>query len=242
MSYSRYVGRAAKDYLAWHGSIEIPGPKHVQHKTGRGHGDDILAHIADQLDRGMLRSEEPGKTFICEHAVRNIWSNRNDIKDLLNGGQWDDNEIKLIQRHFIKILSILILIGSDALLNPYCKRYLRNPEFTDRKLPFDEEKLLKFLDSRSAPRFQEHQYKFIPVLIEEDSLDNHQEIPPQFRLPFVSERSEIGRGGCGIIDEVCVAPGYLTSRNGSSNWPNVSSPTPSCYISVYIRHSPGDLP
>jgi len=210
--------------------------------AGRGHGHDILGHIADQLDKGTFRSEDPGKAFICEHAVRNIWSNRNDIKDLLNCGQWNDDDIGLIQRDFIKILSILILIGSDALLNLYCKKYLLNPEFTDHKLPFDERKLLEFLDPRSAPRFQEQQYKFIPVLIEEDSLDNHHEIPPQFRLPFIYEGSEIGRGGYGIIDEVCIAPGYLRSRNGSSNWPNVSSPTPICYIFVNIRHSPGDLP
>jgi hypothetical protein len=141
----------------------------------------------------------------------------------LNGEWWNDDTIDLIQGHLIKILSILILIGSDNLLNEYCERYLGNLEFTDSNLPFDREKVRQFLDPRRAQLFLDQQYKFIPALIEKDSPDNHQEIPQQFRLPFVYERSEIARGGYGIIDEVCVAPGYLKSRDGSSNWPDVRS-------------------
>jgi hypothetical protein len=190
-----------------------------------GQGDDTLARIAYQLDKGMCRSEEPGKAFICEHVVQSIWSNGNDIRGLLNSRRWDDDEIGLIQKDFIKVLSILILVGFDTQLSTYCETYLNEKEFTDHKLPFDREKLLHFLDERKASRFWEHQYKFLPVLIENDSLN----IEPQFRLPFVSERSGIARGSYGVVDEVSVAPGYLM-RDGSSNWPNVSSPPLTCLL------------
>ena len=180
-----------------------------------GDREVILRYIADQLHRRMRRSQDPGKAFICDDDVDRIWSNGNGINGLLNS--WPDDKIEQIRKDFVKILSILVLIGAGALLNDYCESYLDNPEFTDYKLPFGEEKLLNFLDKGRSPLFLEQQYKFLPAVIKENC---HQEIPPHSRLPFESE-NESARGGFGTIDEVSVAPGCLRSSH-STNWPNVS--------------------
>lgn len=190
-------------------------PPSVVAAQSEGRREVTLRNIADQLHGCMRRSQDPGKAFICDGDVDRIWSNGNGIKGLLNG--WPDDKIEQIRKDFVKILSILVLVGADALLNIYCESYLHNPEFTDYKLPFGKEKLLNFLDEGRSPLFLEQQYKFLPAVIKENC---HQVIPLHFRLPFEYE-NEIARGGFGTIDEVSVAPGCLRSSH-STNWPNVS--------------------
>ena len=179
--------------------------------------------IAQKLFDCMHRNSESHKSFICQYDLDRIWEAPKTIKKLLGHETWTEAEIATIQEKFTKILSIIILINSSD-----CIRRFRSLFFdttgsqnarTDDEIPFTMEQL-SFLDISSRILFYEKQFVVKPEYIRNTRKQENQVIPANHRLPFVYEKSGIGWGGYGTVDEVGIAPGYL-KQGTETNWPNV---------------------
>ena len=174
----------------------------------------------------MQRIEESYKAFICQHDLERIWSNNEDFRKTLLPAVWTDDEIVVLRRDFIKILSTLILISAFNTIKNFRSIFFNtithNQPLNDHNLPFTRENLRSFLDIRHTHLFYEKQFVLIPVLLEESEEKPKLDFSSDYRLPFVYERPTIGFGGYGTVDEVGIAPGYLVDK-GRPNWPNVRS-------------------
>ena len=179
--------------------------------------------IAQKLFDCMHRSAEPHKSFICQNDLDDIWRASKNIKKVLVHEDWTEAEVATIRKKFTKILSIIILINSSD-----CIRRFRTLFFdtlgsqnarTDDEIPFTVEQL-SILDISTRKLFYEKQFVVKPEYIKNTKKQENQVIPPDHRLPFVYEKSGIGWGGYGTVDEVGIAPGYLLQETGAS-WPDV---------------------
>ena len=179
--------------------------------------------IAQKLFDCMHRSAEPHKSFICQYDLDRIWEAPKNIGKLLGHETWTEAEIATIQKKFTKILSTIILINSSDCIRRFRSLFFdtigtQNPR-TDDKIPFTMEEL-SFLDISSGTLFYEKQFVVNPEYVKNTRKQENQVIPANHRLPFVYEKSGIGWGGYGTVDEVGIAPGYLKQETGT-NWPNV---------------------
>ena len=182
--------------------------------------------IAQKLFDCMHRSAESHKSFICQHDLDRIWEAPKNIKKLLGHETWTEAEIATVQEKFTKILSIIILINSSDCIRRFRSLFfdtIGSPNArTDDEIPFAMEQL-SFLDISSGKLFYEKQFVVKPEYVKNTRKQENQVIPANHRLPFVYEKSGIGWGGYGTVDEVGIAPGYLKQETGT-NWPNVRTP------------------
>ena len=165
----------------------------------------------------MKRSESASKSFLCEKDLTRIWSNANDIRELLSPSAWTTEELETIQMRFTKVLSVLILFDCTACLVEFRVMFYDtlNSEHprTDAKLPFKLENL-SFLETSQAHLFYEKQFVVIPVDIRSTQSKHDDIIEADRRLPFLSQEPGTGWGGYGSVDEVEIAPGYLEDERG----------------------------
>lgn len=144
--------------------------------------------------------------FICEHDLRNAWSDHS-LKEIFPARSFDDDDRKEISSKYLRVLSVLILIDWHDLPNQFHTHFLSRDDRADANLPFTT-KELSFLD-RSAWNFEDLQYAFIPQVIQEVDEKRVQRIDPRRRLPFLEKPTPMGTGGYGAVTKVHIAPRYL---------------------------------
>jgi len=177
-----------------------------------------------KIEHAMYRLDEASHEFICEAATKGVWS-RDDLRDVLQPDIWESSELAIIEKKFIKVLSILVHIGWERLgdFRDLFLNYASNTgssRRTDDTLPFTGGRL-EFLGP-SKRMFNEKQYAFIPVILREHESGAVQQVERQYRLPFTEENVNLGCGGYGKVQKVGVAPGYLKDKYGRA-WTEVTN-------------------
>ena len=178
--------------------------------------------LQDAIRNGMYNAKDASdssRVFICEHNLQEAWRDH-DLITIFPSTKFSAEDRKTIRERFLRVLSILILIGwsGDDLVNKFRSQFLRAAEAReDKNLPLDEEKLV-FLDT-STYMFWQQQFAFCPAIIEEYENSHIQTIEADIRLPFTGKLVEMGGGAYGIVSQVTIAPRCLRHMgNGSDNF------------------------
>ncbi len=166
--------------------------------------------VQEAIRRNMYHPDDPSKTFICEKRLSDVWSDHHHVIDtIFPSTKYTAEDKKAIKDRFIRILSILILIGwsPDELRSEFRSDFLRAKGRTDDDLPFTGGRL-SFLGNRYLI-FEEKQFAFIPAIIEESDDSHIQQIEKNKRLPFSGRPDQVGDGAYGHVVKVTLPPRYL---------------------------------
>lgn len=167
--------------------------------------------LQDAIRTRMHNAKDPSdasRVFICENNFQRAWRDH-DLKSIFPPSKYNLEDIETIRDRFLRVLSVLILIGwsSDDLVNKFRSQFLRVVGREDKDLPIDENKL-EFLESSSF-MFWQHQFAFCPAIIEESEYSHIQRIETDRRLPFSGKPVEVGGGAYGRVSQVTIAPRCL---------------------------------
>ena len=175
--------------------------------------------LQDAIRTRMYNADDPldaSRVFICEHNLQRAWRDH-DLKSIFPPTKYNLEEIETIRDRFLRVLSVLILIGwsGDDLVNKFRSQFLRTAGREDKDLPIEERKL-EFLDTFSFT-FWQHQFAFCPAIIVEYEYSRIQTIETGRRLPFSGKLVEVGGGAYGKVSQVTIAPRCLRTENGNEN-------------------------
>lgn len=165
---------------------------------------NLMTTIRKELRDSRSRPTEKPLGFTTADAVRQIMTTER-VGDLLKGigpdaGEQLDKE--MIWKHLRQILAILITIKWNN-WSTFEEVFLREldtfnrPERGDHQLPFLD---LSFLEEDVREDFDDVQYLFKPIIIEENT---HHTYTEKYRVPFIKSR-ERGDGGFGVVTEELV--------------------------------------
>ena len=177
--------------------------------------------IHDDIRTRMYNADDPSdasRVFICEHNLQRAWKDH-ALTTIFPQTKYSPEEIKTIRDRFLRVLSVLILIGwsSDDLVNKFRSQFLRAVGREDKYLPIDEGKL-EFLDTSSF-MFWQQQFAFCPTIVEESEHSHIQRIETDRRMPFCGKPVEVGGGAYGRVSQVTIAPRCLRhTDNGTDNF------------------------
>ena len=154
----------------------------------------------------MYHTEDASKRFIGQQELRTLWVDL-ELRRVFPSHSWEDHEITTIQCHYLKILSILVMIGWPGVCSNdksgFREDFFQRPYLTDRNLPLASESL-RFLNEH-AINFRERQSAFCPVTIEERRVSEIQIVAADRPLPFTEEESPLGEGASGKVKRVVIA-------------------------------------
>lgn len=165
--------------------------------------------LQDAIRTSMYNADDASRVFVCEHNLQEAWRDH-DLRTIFPSYKFSAEERGTIRERFLRVLSILILIGwsADDLVNKFRYQFLRAAEGrADKDLPLDEGKL-GFLDTFSY-MFWQQQFAFCPAIIEERENSHIQRIKSDRRLPFTGKPVEVGGGAYGSVSQVTIAPRCL---------------------------------
>lgn len=167
--------------------------------------------IQEAIRSKMHNSDDPSdasKVFICEEDLKEAWRDH-DLVTIFPSTKFNNEEREVIREHFLRVLSILILVGwsNEDLLTKFRPQFLRVAGRRDENLPLSEEELA-FLDT-SAFIFGQQQFAFYPAIIEAFDRSYIQKIEKAKRLPFSGKPEKVGEGAYGIVSKVVIAPRCL---------------------------------
>ncbi|KAL8693316.1 MAG: hypothetical protein Q9218_001835 [Villophora microphyllina] len=158
--------------------------------------------------------------FICESDLKQIWSEEEDIKNVLDCS--DDHYVKFVKENLLPTLSTLILIDASNLkrtLNLLCPS--ASHQRTDYQFPFPKQDL-GCLDIQHRDHFYEKQYLFCPIVIENRPEAQIFHKDTLYRFPFMETESvTVGSGGYGDVRINKIAPQYY--RDTRSTGPNMGN-------------------
>lgn len=164
--------------------------------------EQLMITIRQELRDSRLRPTEKPLSFITSEIVTQIMT-RERVADLLRHlGPKDEQQLDLVWKHSRQVLAILIYIKWNKWPD-FNKIFLREldtfqrPERGDHQLPFLD---LNFLEADVREDFDDAQYLFTPIIIQENSHSTYDE---KCRYPFLETR-ERGDGGFGIVLEELV--------------------------------------
>ena len=171
-------------------------PQHAQY--------DALGVEAVQI---RLRDAMCPNRFISQQELRALWADIG-LRRMFPNQSWEDQEIQTIQDHYLKVLSILVIIAWPGICghdkSGFRKHFLQRHDLADPKLPLANEQL-GFL-REYAINFHEKQNAFCPVIIEEREGSCIQEVAADRPLPFTEEELPLGEGASGKVKKVVIAP------------------------------------
>ena len=173
-------------------------------------GSPIKA-IQEAIRSKMYNSDDPSdtaKVFITEYNLELAWRDH-DLITIFPSSKFTKENRDNIRARFIRVLSILILIGwsNEDLLTKFRSQFLRATGREDKDLPLAEENLA-FLDT-STFVFWQQQFAFCPAIVEESDYSHIQEIEKDKRLPFSGKPVQVGDGAYGTVSKVVIAPRCL---------------------------------
>lgn len=180
-------------------------------ELSKGKTTSPLRSLQESIRTRMYNAENPSdasRVFICEHNLQRAWRDH-DLRSIFPPTKYSLEEIEAIRDRFLRVLSILILIGwsRDDLVTKFRYHFLRTVGREDNDLPIDEEKL-EFLDTSSF-MFWQHQFAFCPAIILESEYSHIQRIEIDRRLPFSGKPVEVKSGAYGWVSQVTIAPRCL---------------------------------
>lgn len=172
------------------------------------HDAPIIEAMQIRIRQEMCHSADVSKRFIGQQELRTIWAELG-LRKMFPSHSWEEDDIKIIQDCYLKVLSILIIIAWPGVCSHdrsgFRKHFLQRPhhDSADPNLPLAEERL-GFL-KEYAINFRETQYAFCPVIIEEREVSYVQEVAADRPLPFTEEELPLGEGASGRVRKAVVA-------------------------------------
>ena len=179
-------------------------------KASKKKNIDPILDVQGAINRKMYRQQTP-HMFICKQDLESVWADYplRNIFPKFEPGEWET-----IRESYICVLSILILIDWTDLRSRFRPVFLREANRDDTHLPFTD---LAFLKA-SGQVFSLYQHAFKPVVILEHSHRHVQDIPSEYRLPFINEPEDVRLGGYGSVTKRIIATRCL--KNKESNQDN----------------------
>ena len=182
-------------------------------KAGKKMANDSLMGIQEAIMGKMHRQQTP-HMFICKHDLDLVWADHPLCNIFPN---FDPREWETIRKRYIRVLSILILVDWTDLRSRFRPVFLRDLGHDDEHLPFTD---LSFLGT-SRQVFAFYQHAFTPIVIEERKEKHIQDIPAEYRLPFINEPEDVRLGGYGSVTKRIIAPRCLKNREDNTDNPEV---------------------
>ena len=182
-------------------------------KAGKKMANDPLMSIQDAILENMHR-KKTSDMFICKHDLDLVWADH-PLRNIFPN--FDMREWETIRKRYIRVLSILIVIDWTDLRSRFRPVFLRDPGHDDEHLPFTD---LSFLGT-SRQVFDSYQHAFTPIVIEEREEKYIQDIPAEYRLPFINEPEDVRLGGYGSVTKRIIAPRCLKNKEDITDSPEV---------------------
>ena len=167
---------------------------------------DPVREIQSAIERSMCRVGQPDLEFITEQDLKRLWKEK-ELSLVLDRFEFSLTQLTEIQIHYIKVLSILIVLDfTDSFKELYLG--LRKAGLNDIHLPLAQEQLRSIWGSTRHRSFFKEQYAFCPLVIEDTDNAATIRVDARIRLPF--EKVElIAEGGFGDVDRVTIPPHYI---------------------------------
>lgn len=182
--------------------------------------EKLLLQLTRELNERSSRKKDTGHYFIHPDVAKDVLR-REHIKALFSALDWYDEDDRTdLWRNMSLILCILISMSWGEwdefpayFFNPGTG--LKAPRWTDGDLPIKREEFSGKVPPEFSERFHEHQYRFVPISIREDS---HLELTTDHRLPILEvEPLRDVEGAQGFVEKIHVEKRFLHYKNGASN-------------------------
>jgi hypothetical protein len=180
----------------------------------------LLLDISSALAERSSLTEGTGHYFIHPQDARDILR-REHIRGLFSNLSWyEEDQRTYLYQNLSLILCILISMNwtewgefqSYFFMPGHGLRYAR---YTDEHLPIPKTRWIGSIPPNFADRFNEYQYRFLPIIIEENS---HLKFDAAWRLPILTrEPLQDVQGAQGVVEKISVQRGFLLSVNHRSN-------------------------
>ena len=184
----------------------------------RRHDTHIIEAMQIRIRDKMYHTEDASKRFIGQQELRALWVDL-ELRRVFPSHSWEDHEIRTIQRYYLKVLSILVMIAWPGVCSNdksgFREGFFQRPYLADRNLPLAS-KSLSFLNEH-AINFRERQSAFCPVTIEERRISEIQKVAADRPLPFTEEESPLGEGASGKVKRVVIAREGFRSTEDAIN-------------------------
>lgn len=185
-----------------------------------GVNERLLLQLSSELEDKSSSTEGTGYSFIHPDDARAVLR-REHVKDLFSSLSWyhEDGRTALWQNMCL-ILCILISMrwpdwGEFQNYFYYPGKGLKYPRYTDKHLPIKKEDFLETVPAAFSKRFLEHQYRFVPIFIKQNS---HLKYSTDYRLPILKiEPLRDAEGAQGVVDKVIIERRFLYYRNDTFN-------------------------
>lgn len=182
--------------------------------------ESLLNRLGSELEHKSSTTKGTGLSFIHPNDARDILR-REHIRDLFSALPWyEEDHRTTLWKDMSLILCILISMRWtewDAFQRYFfaAGHGLKYPKYTDSKLPIQPEDFPETIPDDFLRRFNDHQYRFVPVFIRESS---HMYLSTEFRLPILKiERLTDVDSAQGVVEKVLFEKRYLRYENGASN-------------------------
>lgn len=180
----------------------------------------LLFRLGSELEAKFSRTEATGHSFIYPEDAKDVLR-REHMRELFGSLSWYEEDHRTdVWQHMRLILCILISMRWrewDAFQTYFFLpgRGLQYPRYTDVDLPIPREHFIERVPPDFLEQFYEHQYRFIPIFINENS---HGTYSANCRLPILRiEPLRDVDSSQGVVEKVLVEKRYLLYENGSSN-------------------------
>ena len=171
---------------------------------------DLTMTIRKELRESRSLPTEETRRFITADAVKQIMTSER-VNLLLKGLR--PKQLERAEKYLRQVLSILVYISWNGWprfeeiflreLDPF-----ERPVRGDHQLPFLD---LTFLEEDIRETFEDAQYLFRPIIIQENK---HLTYTEKHRVPFL-ESEPIGDGGFGIVTKVVVEKKQIEYNTGT---------------------------
>jgi hypothetical protein len=180
----------------------------------------LLLHLGVELMEKSSVTEGTGHLFIHPDDARAVLR-REDVKDLFSSLSWyQEDDRTALWHNMCLILCILISMrwrdwNDFKTYFYYPGQGLKRPRFTDKDLPIKKDELLEQLPPSFSKRFLEYQYRFVPIIIMENS---HLKYSTDYRLPILkAEPLRDAEGAQGVVEKVHIERSFLYYDNQTFN-------------------------
>jgi hypothetical protein len=176
---------------------------------------DIFTVIYTKLQRAMRSpNDEQLKPFIIQEDLDEIWANQRYMDKFLQRTSTSSVGESTI-RSMAKILSTVILINASDTLVALSRHLIRDSStiIMDTDMPLSRDQI-PFLNTRFQNAFLEHQYTFLPYVIDESPTSTRHLLESRWRPPFETYTRNRVCGPYGVFDHINIPKGYFHGMNG----------------------------
>lgn len=172
--------------------------------------EEMAARIEPKL-LNIIRKPNPKdskKYIVLFHELRNFWHAKD--RDLFLR-PWFDDERSEDQDHFLKVISILVMIRFRR-WDHFREIFVDRQDRQDKDLPFKRDILTDydFLGPVDGAFFYSSQWMFCPLVIRERREPYILEKDEcERRLPFIRSPEKIGEGATAVVSMETVAPYHM---------------------------------